>query len=114
MRPNGLLPWSPMKIPQKHLVAAAFVTIFCLVTAPARAEEIPIDIGIGPSYYVIPERIQEKPRPFYGVHLDANAIIGHKTIEGHKGAIPGKYRGAANAVDEARVGYILVPDSLMI
>ena len=54
------------------------------ICIPLFAVEIPINIGVGPSYYLLPEKLQENNEAFYGLHLQISAIINKKVIEKQK------------------------------
>ena len=79
------------------------------------ATEIPVNIGVGPAAFYVPEHLEEDdPEPFYGLRLHIKAIIDKKLIERNKGKIPDQYRKAVQNVDEVRVGYLLIPETVML
>jgi hypothetical protein len=81
----------------------------------ASAAEIPVNIGVGPAAFYVPEHLEEDdPKPFYGFRLHIKAIIDKKLIEKNKGKIPDQYRKAVEKVDEVRVGYLLIPETVML
>jgi len=75
---------------------------------------IPINIGIGPAAYYITGDIQNDQAPHYGLQIDLAAVINKKTIRENQGKIPKKYRKMATQLGEARIGHLLIPDSLFI
>ena len=85
-----------------------------LIGRNLQAVEIPINIGLGPAYYLIPEQLEGQQNKHTGLSLHIKAIIDKASIEKHKGKIPKKYHDAVSKVDEVRVGFILVPDSIII
>jgi len=79
------------------------------------AAEIPVNIGVGPAAFYVPEQLEEDdPQPFYGLRLHIKAVIDKKLIERNKGKVPAQYRKALEKVDEIRVGYLLIPETVMI
>lgn len=91
------------------------VSLAMLAATPAVAAEIPVNIGVGPSAFYIPEHLDdEDPEPFFGLRLHIKAVIDQATIKKHKNKIPAQYRSAVEKVDEVRVGFLLVPESIMI
>lgn len=86
-----------------------------LFASAGTAAEIPVNIGVGPAAYYIPERLQEEdPEPFYGLRLHIKAVIDQELIKRHKGKIPANYQKAVEKVDEVRVGYLLIPENIML
>ena len=75
---------------------------------------IPINVGVGPAAYYITGDIQNDHAPHYGLQIDLAAIISKKTIQDNKGKIPKKYHNIVNKIGEARVGHMLIPDSIFI
>lgn len=96
---------------QKKLICIALLT---LMTGYVEAAEIPINIGLGPAYYLIPEKIQEESTYHSGLSLHIKAVIDKTSIEKNKNKIPQKYHDAVSKVDEVKVGFILIPDSIII
>jgi hypothetical protein len=89
--------------------------IFFGFNQQAFAVEIPVNIGVGPAAFYVPEHLEEDdPSPFYGLKLHIKAVIDKKLIEKNKGKIPERYRKAVEKVDEVRVGYLLIPETIML
>lgn len=79
------------------------------------AAEIPVNIGVGPSAFYVPEHLDDRqPEPFYGLRLHIKAVIDRDALRKNKNKIPAQYRAAVEKVDEVRVGYLLVPETIMI
>ncbi len=96
-----------------QMVVGLFV--LCTVSQRSLAVEIPVNIGVGPFAFYVPEHLEEDdPKPFYGLKLHIKAIIDKKLIERNKGKIPDQYRKAVEKVDEIRVGYLLIPETIML
>ena len=76
--------------------------------------EIPINVGVGPAVYSFTGVIADNQALHYGVALDIAAIIDKAAIKKHKKKIPKKYRKMVSKLGEARVGYMLIPDSLFL
>ena len=89
--------------------------VMCTMSQRLVAAEIPVNIGVGPAAFYVPEHLEEDdPKPFYGLKLHIKAIIDKKLIERNKGKIPDQYRKAVEKVDEIRVGYLLIPETIML
>lgn len=85
------------------------------VSSVAFSTEIPVNIGAGPAAFYVPEHLDEEdPKPFYGLRLHIKAIVNRELIQKNKGKVPDQYRKAVEKVDEARVGYLLIPESIML
>ena len=96
---------------------AVCLTIFAtlLKSMPASAVEIPINVGLGPSLFTIPDSIlKTKIKPFTGVNVKLKAIIDKETIEKHKDRIPEKYRKAVLRTNEVRIGYLYIPAHIIL
>jgi hypothetical protein len=91
------------------------IFVSCTITATAFGAEIPVNIGVGPAAFYVPEKLQDDdPEPFYGLRLHIKAVIDKKLIEKNKGKIPKKYQKALAKVDEVRVGYLFIPEAIMV
>ena len=94
--------------------------LFCcgaLLAGEAQAKEdieIPINVGVGPAVYQFSGMIEDNQPLHYGLALDIAAIIDKAAIKEHKDKIPKKYRKMVAKIGEARVGYMLIPDSLFL
>lgn len=87
--------------------------VLCLNVATGA--EIPVNIGVGPAAYYVPEHLEEDdPAAFYGLKLHIKAVIDKETIKKHKSKIPAQYQKAVERVDEVRVGYLLIPENIMV
>ncbi len=84
------------------------------VASAKQAVEIPINVGIGPSAFMFTGALADEQPLHYGVHIDVAAIIDKATIKKHQNKIPKKYRKIVSKLGEARIGYMLIPDSLII
>jgi len=83
--------------------------------AEAYGLEIPLNIGVGPSLFTLPDRVlTTKIDPFFGINLKIKAIIDKETIEKNKARIPIKYRNAIEKTNEVRIGYLYIPANLII
>lgn len=99
------------------LVPGLFVLAMIVAAVPATAKElveIPINVGLGPAAYMITGAIQDDQAIHYGLHLDLAAVIDKATIKKHQKKIPKKYRKMVASIGEARIGHLLIPDSLFI
>jgi hypothetical protein len=98
-----------------HNTLILVASLAALGTNSARAADIPVNVGIGPAAFYVPEHLDdEDPEPFYGLRLNVKAIINRDIIKKYKGQIPPQYRSAVEKVDEIRVGYLLIPESIML
>lgn len=88
---------------------------FSMASITATAAEIPINVGVGPSLFSIPDSIQiAQVKPFFGFNLKIKAIIDKETIEKNKAKIPPKFRSAVEKTNEVRIGYLYIPANIMI
>jgi hypothetical protein len=95
----------------------ALVVCGSLFGSQAQAKEdveIPINVGVGPAVYQFGGVIEDNQPLHYGLALDVAAIIDKAAIKKHKDKIPKKYRKMVAKIGEARVGYMLIPDSLFL
>jgi len=75
---------------------------------------VPVQIGVGPSAYFITGPLQSDQAPHFGLRIYAKAIIEGENLKRAAARAPKKYRKYVAGLDEVRVGYILVPDALII
>ncbi|NBX16591.1 MAG: hypothetical protein EBR09_04425 [Proteobacteria bacterium] len=88
---------------------------FGIFSQSAKAVEIPVDVGLGPSLYSIPDTLQQSPlKPFWGLNLDIKAVINREMIAKYKDKIPQKFRKTLEKTDEVKVGYLFIPSNIMI
>src|SRR5690606_4504801 len=86
-----------------------------MTSQAAMATEVPVNIGLGPAAFYIPEHLDEdEPEPFYGLRLHVKAVINRDVVKRHKDKIPAQYRSTVEKLDEVRVGYLLIPESIML
>jgi len=91
-----------------------FLTYVTLASTAAFSTENAVNIGVGPSIFYIPEHLEDDRKPFYGLKLHVKAVIDKGLIEKNKEKIPEQYRKAVQKVDEIRVGYLLIPETVML
>lgn len=92
-----------------------FTMFFCAFSNNTRAAEIPINVGLGPSVFMIPDAVaHSKIDPFYGLNLKIKAIIDKATIEKNKDQIPAKFRNAVSKTNEVRIGYLYIPSNILL
>ena len=90
-------------------------TSAALLPLGAYAVEIPVNIGVGPSLFSLPDSIlKTRTQPFWGLNLKVKAILDKATIEKHKERIPAQYRKAISKTNEVRIGYLYIPANLII
>ena len=79
-------------------------TSAALLPLGAYAVEIPVNIGVGPSLFSLPDSIlKTRTQPFWGLNLKVKAILDKATIEKHKDRIPAQYRKAISKTNEVRI-----------
>ena len=79
--------------------------------------DVPVDVGLGPSFLQVSGPVQDQQNWHYGVKLSLAAVIDQALIESQKHRVPKKYRKHVKKVGEVRFrpGPIaLVPDALFI
>ncbi|MEZ4742585.1 MAG: hypothetical protein R3B45_09080 [Bdellovibrionota bacterium] len=77
--------------------------------------EVPINLGIGPSKFYVPEKLgRDDTKPFSGFRLHIKAVVNKALLEKNKRKIPEKFRKSLQKVEEVRVGFILIPESIML
>jgi hypothetical protein len=104
-----------MELKHRIVLAGLLAGAWGSFTRRAGATEIPVNIGVGPAAYYVPEKLQEEdPEPFYGLKLHIKAVIDKELIKKHKNKIPAQYQKSLEKVDEIRVGYLLIPESIML
>jgi len=91
-----------------------FFVLFFSPAAHAAKVTVPIDIGVGPSVLTWTGALAEDQVWHTGLSISAAAIIDKKTLKKHKKKIPKQYRKQVMKMDEVRIGYMLVPDTLVI
>jgi hypothetical protein len=88
-----------------------------LHTGAARAGEVtvPVDVGVGPAFYVITGEVTRDQPVHFGLKLSVQAIIDQATIRQHQDRIPLRYRQQALHLREVRYSpSMLIPDSIII
>lgn len=103
---------SPQRIIPTLLLA------LCLCAAlPASAGQltVPVDVGVGPAYYIGPGPLFSGTSGHFGLKLSVAAILDKATIQKNIKRVPKQYRGMVKNTDEIRIGpSIFIPDSLII
>ena len=95
-------------------------SIFCLLALllalPAHAAKItvPVDIGLGPATMTWSGALAQDQAIHYGLAIDAAAILDQATLKKHRKKIPAQFRKQLTQMDEIRVGYLLIPDTLIL
>ncbi len=100
-----------------HMTILIRVLLFVLLFSPsahAAKVTVPIDIGLGPSALTWTGPLADDQMWHTGLSISAAAIIDKKTLKKHKKKIPKQYRKQVMKMDEVRIGYMLVPDTLVI
>jgi len=95
-------------------VAALSIALFA---GAARAGEVtvPVDVAVGPAFYVITGEVARDQPVHFGLKLSVQAIIDQATIRQHQDRIPARYRQQALHLKEVRYSpSILIPDALII
>ena len=90
------------------------LTLFCSSMAQAAKITVPIDVGVGPSALTWTGDLADDQPWHFGLSISAAAIIDQKTLKKHKKKIPKQYRSQLKKMDEIRVGYLLIPDTLIL
>jgi hypothetical protein len=76
---------------------------------------VPVDVGVGPAFYVITGEVARDQPVHFGLKLSVQAIIDQATIRQHQDRIPARYRQQALKMKEVRLSpSILIPDALII
>jgi hypothetical protein len=88
--------------------------LFFSSLAQAAKITVPIDVGVGPSVLNWTGDLATDQQWHYGVSISAAAIIDKKTLKKHKKKIPKQYRSQLKKMDEIRIGYALIPDTLIL
>ena len=90
-----------------------FALVFSSIAQAAKIT-VPIDIGVGPSVLNWTGDLAADQQWHYGLSISAAAIIDKKTLKKHKKKIPKQYRSQLKKMDEIRIGYALVPDTVIL
>ncbi len=88
-----------------------------LLATPALAGEItvPVDVGVGPAYYLGPGPQFTGTSGHFGLKLSVAAILDKETIRKNIKRVPKQYRAMVKRSGEIRYGpSIFIPDSLII
>ena len=87
------------------------------MAAPAHAADVtvPVDVGVGPAYYLGPGPVFRGTSGHFGLKLSVAAILDQQTITKNIKRVPKQYRGMVQRSGEIRIGpSIFIPDSLII
>jgi len=87
--------------------------LFCQ-SAEAKKIEVPIDIGVGPAALIWTGPIAQDQPIHTGLSISAAAILDQAMLKKHRKMIPKQYRRQVTQMDELRIGYLLIPDSIII
>ncbi|MFK7825442.1 MAG: hypothetical protein AB8G05_14915 [Oligoflexales bacterium] len=58
-----------------------YLILSLLTQENAKAVEIPINIGLGPAYYLIPEKLEKEQTSHIGLSIHIKAVIDKTSIE---------------------------------
>lgn len=83
-------------------------------TAWADSVEIPVQIGVGPSFALFTGPVQDNQAPHFGVRIYAKAILERRNLRRAKKKVPKKYRKLLKGQREVRIGHILVPETIFL
>jgi len=84
------------------------------LSAPKKAVEVPLDVGVGPAAHLITGPVQDNQLVHSGLAISIEAVLDKKTIRKFKKRIPQQYRSAALAMDEIRISHPLIPDTIWV
>ena len=91
------------------------LALFCSSMAQAaKILTVPIDVGVGPSALTWTGDLANDQPWHFGLSISAAAIIDQKTLKKHRKKIPKQYRSQLKKMDEIRIGYLLIPDTLIL
>lgn len=83
--------------------------------AARRGVEVPVDVGIGPAFYLISGPVFDDQPVHFGLKIDVAAVIDQAWIRRNQRNIPKQYRGVSKNVKEVRISpSIFIPDALII
>jgi hypothetical protein len=82
--------------------------------AHAKEVTVPIDVGIGPAAMIWTGPIAQDQPVHWGLSISANAVLDQKFLRKNRKMIPKQYRRQVTQMDEIRIGYLLIPDTLII
>lgn len=101
-------------------VVPSWLVLSAALLAPslgwAARVQVPIEVGVGPAAYWFfgPLADSRGAVPHFGLKLNADAVIDQELIAANRERIPSRYRKMADGVQEARIGYLFVPDALIL
>ncbi|MBI5609675.1 MAG: hypothetical protein HY902_12455, partial [Deltaproteobacteria bacterium] len=95
--------------------AALLLSAALALAAPARALEVPVDIGVGPAAHWFTGPIGDDQLGHFGLKLSLAAVLDRALIQRNLDRVPPRYRKLAGSMDEVRYRpSLLIPDSLTI
>lgn len=98
----------------RPILVALALSLFPLHAFAARVT-VPVDVGIGPSAYLINGPISDDQFTHFGLKFNLEAVIDQEWVRKNPRAIPKKYRGMAKKITEVRISpSIFIPDSFFI
>lgn len=86
-----------------------------LLTALAGKVTVPVDIGVGPSAWLISNRVFADQPVHTGLTFSIQAVLDKKWLKKNKRLVPKKYRSLIARMDEVRITpYFWIPESIVI
>ncbi|TVR02120.1 MAG: hypothetical protein EA398_08810 [Deltaproteobacteria bacterium] len=83
--------------------------------ARANPVTVPVNIGVGPTFYNITGPVARDQPWHFGLRLRVQAVLDQETIRANAGRIPARYRSMAMQLDEARISpFFWLPDALIL
>lgn len=95
----------------------ALLALVVPFASSAARVKVPVDVGVGPAAYWFfgPLTDNRWPTPHFGLKLNVAAVLDAEWIAANRSLVPGRYRKAAEDVDEVRITpSIFIPDALII
>jgi hypothetical protein len=80
----------------------------------AKKVEVPIDVGVGPAAMIWTGAIAQDQPVHWGLSISASAVLDQKFLRKNRKMIPKQYRRQVTQMDEIRIGYLLIPDTVII
>lgn len=101
----------------RTLLCGVVVLVCCSVvgmTAHAGSLQVPVEVGAGPSAFIFTGQVFEDQPVHFGLALSAAAVLDRKFLKKHKKRVPARYRALISRMDEVRISYWWLPDTLII
>lgn len=96
---------------------AALLTLLVCLGRPgvARAVEVPVDFGIGPSAFFLHGPVVRDQLLHTGLKLDLEAVLDRAWLKKNQRVIPQRYRSLSTKVAEVRYApTVFIPDALLL